>query len=42
MLTQNPNFDVRMVIEPLDAADAMSEADQRAEGVEDDEIIKYH
>jgi hypothetical protein len=31
-----------MVIEPMDAADAMSEADQRAEGAEDEEIIKYN
>ena len=42
MLTQNPDFDVRMVIEPMDAADALSEADQRAEGAEDEEIIKYN
>lgn len=41
MLTQNPDFEVRMVVEPTNSADALSEADQRAEGVEDEEIIKY-
>lgn len=30
-----------MIIEPMDAADALSEADQRAEGAEDEDIIKY-
>jgi len=30
-----------MVIEPMDPADALSEEDQRAEGAEDEEIIKY-
>ena len=42
MLTQNPDYEVRMVIEPMDAADAMSEEDQRAEGAEDEDIIKYN
>merc|ERR1711908_267381 len=41
MLTQNPLFEVRMVIEPMNPEDALSEADQRAEGAEDEEIIKY-
>ena len=41
MLTQNPNYEIRMVIEPMDAADALSEEDQRAEGAEDEDIIKY-
>lgn len=41
MLTQNPDFELRMVIEPMDPADALSEADQRAEGAEDEDIIKY-
>ena len=41
MLTQNPDYDVRMIIEPMDPADALSEADQRAEGAEDEDIIKY-
>jgi hypoxia up-regulated 1 len=27
MLTQNPNYEIRMVIEPMDAADALSEED---------------
>lgn len=30
-----------MVIEPMDPADALSEDDQKAEGTEDEEIIKY-
>jgi len=30
-----------MIIEPTNSADALSEADQRAEGAEDEEIIKY-
>lgn len=42
MLTQNPDFEVRMVIEPMDPADALSEEDQRAEGAEDEDIIKYN
>ena len=41
MLTQNPDFELRMIIEPMDPADALSEADQRAEGAEDEDIIKY-
>ena len=41
MLTQNPDFEVRMIVEPTSSADALSEADQRAEGAEDEEIIKY-
>lgn len=41
MLTQHPGFEVRMVIEPMDPADALSEDDQKAEGTEDEEIIKY-
>lgn len=32
---------MRALIEPMDPAEALSEADQRAEGVEDEEIIKY-
>jgi len=31
-----------MVIEPMDPAEALSEADQRAEGAEDEDIIKYN
>lgn len=42
MLTQNPDFEIRMVIEPMDQADALSEEDQRAEGAEDEDIIKYN
>jgi len=30
-----------MVIEPMDQADALSEEDQRAEGAEDEDLIKY-
>lgn len=41
MLTQNPDYEVRMVIEPMDQADALSEEDQRAEGAEDEDLIKY-
>jgi len=42
MLTQNPDFEVRMVIEPTNSADALSEADQKAEGAEAEDIIKYN
>lgn len=41
MLTQKPDYQVRMVIEPMDPADALSEEDQRAEGAEDEDIIRY-
>ena len=27
MLTQNPDYEIRMVIEPIDVADALSEED---------------
>ena len=41
MLTQNPDYEIRMIIEPMDAGDALTEEDQRAEGAEDEDIIKY-
>jgi len=41
MLTQNPDYEIRMTIEPMDSADALSEEDQRAEGADDEDIIKY-
>jgi len=41
-LTQHPDFDVHMKISPLKAEDGLTEQEQRAEGLEGDEIVKYH
>ena len=41
-LTAHPPFDVTLKISPLDPSDAISEEDQKAEGVEEDDIIKYN
>lgn len=41
-LTQNVPYDVTLKISPLDPADAMSEDDQLAEGLSEEEIIKYN
>lgn len=41
-LTANPPFDVTLKISPLDPSDAISEEDQKAEGVEEDDVIKYN
>jgi len=40
-LTQHPPHDVYMKISPLNTDDALTEEDQRAEGLGEDEIIKY-
>lgn len=42
MLTAHPEFDVTLKISPLDPSEAMSEDDQKAEGVEEADIIKYN
>lgn len=41
-LTAHPEFDVTLKISPLDPSEAMSEDDQKAEGVEEADIIKYN
>lgn len=40
-LTQHPNFDVHVKIMPLDPADALSVEEQKAEGIDEADIIKY-
>lgn len=40
-LTANPPFDVNLKISPLDPSDAISEDDQKAEGIEEEDVIKY-
>jgi len=42
LLTQHPEFDVHLKISPTKPEDAMSEDDQRAEGLEDADIIQYN
>ena len=41
LLTQNPDFDVKLVITPVNQADAKSEEDQRSEGLEDSDLVQY-
>lgn len=41
-LTQHPEYDVYLKISPMNAKDALTEDEQKAEGVEEDEIIKYY
>jgi hypoxia up-regulated 1 len=40
-LTQNLKNDIHIKISPLNESDALTEDEQRAEGLEDDEIVKY-
>lgn len=40
-LTQNPDYDVHIKISPLNSEDALSEDEQRAEGIDEEDIIKY-
>lgn len=41
LLTQNPTFDAKLVISPLEAAKGLTEDEQRAEGIEDADLITY-
>lgn len=41
-LTQRPEYDVHMKISPLKAADGLTEAEQKAEGIEEADLIKYY
>lgn len=41
-MTQNLKHDVFLKISPLNESDALTEEEQRAEGLEDDEIVKYN
>jgi hypoxia up-regulated 1 len=41
-LTQNPDIEVMLKISPINPDDAISEADQLAEGREEGDIIKYN
>jgi hypoxia up-regulated 1 len=41
-LTQNPDYEVMLKISPINPDDAMSEADQLAEGREENDIIKFN
>lgn len=41
-LTHHPEFDVLLKISPINPEDAMSEEDQKAEGREETDIIKYN
>jgi len=40
-LTQNVPYDVHLKLQPLKEADNLSEEDQKAEGVDEEDIIKY-
>lgn len=42
LLTQHPDYDVHLKISPTKPEDAVSEEDQKAEGLEDTDIIKYN
>ena len=42
LLTQHPEFDVHLKISPTKPEEAMSEDDQKAEGLEEADIIKYN
>ena len=41
-MTQNIPHDVHIKISPLEPKDALTEEEQKAEGVEDEDIIKYN
>lgn len=41
-LTQHPHYDVKVRISALNDSDALTEEEQRAEGVEEDDLIKYN
>ena len=41
LLTQNPDFDIKIKISPINQKDGLTEDEQRQEGVEDEDIIKY-
>lgn len=41
-LTQHPTNNIYLKISPLNEKDALSEDEQKAEGVEEDELIKYY
>ena len=41
-LTQNLKNDIHIKISPLNESDALTEEEQKAEGLEEDEIIKYN
>lgn len=41
-LTQHPKYDVKVKISPLNDTDALSEDEQKAEGVEEEDLIKYN
>jgi len=41
-LTQHPLYDVYLKISPVDEKDALTEDEQRAEGLEEEDIIKYY
>jgi hypoxia up-regulated 1 len=40
-LTQNAPYEVFMKIQPLDSKDSLTEAEQKAEGIDEDDIVKY-
>lgn len=40
-LTQHPQNDIYIKISPINASDALTEEEQKAEGVEEADIIKY-
>ena len=42
LLTQHPEYDVHLKISPTKPEDAVSEEDQKAEGLEEADIIKYN
>jgi hypothetical protein len=42
LLSHKPDFDVVLKISPIEEKDSMTEADQKASGVEDAELIKYN
>ena len=41
-LTHNPEYDVMLKISPINPDEAMSEADQLAEGREESDIVKFN
>lgn len=42
LLTQHPEYDIHLKISPTKKEDAVSEEDQKNEGIEESEIIKYN
>jgi len=42
LLSHKPDYDVVLKISPIDEKDSMTEADQKASGVEDAELIKFN